>query len=93
MRCGAYDAPECHHVGPTHTADWVAPSKLGKDAPTEESAVDKEKRDWNTQRFNTSRNEVSNRIDCRPDDALDYCNEIIILTESLRDRIEDYIEE
>lgn len=37
-------------------------------------------------------NEVENRIDFDPSDARDYCNSVIMLSENLRDRIEDYLE-
>jgi len=38
-------------------------------------------------------NEVDNRIDLHPQDALDYCNAIITISSHLRDQIEDYVED
>ena len=38
-------------------------------------------------------NEVEGRIDYHPEDAIDYCNAVCNLANSLRERIEEYVED
>jgi hypothetical protein len=38
-------------------------------------------------------NEIDCSIDCSPNSALDYCNDLSVFTSLLQDRIEEYLED
>ena len=38
-------------------------------------------------------NEIDCSIDCSPESALDYCNDLSVFTSLLQDRIEEYLED
>ena len=58
-----------------------------------QSSIDQMSIEELVQLIKTMANEVEGRIDYNPEDAIDYCNAVCNLANSLRERIEKYTED